>query len=129
MKRQNTAERCVNVKCSTEIQRGESERLQEIANQCVWWCQCFYQYLLGKALCVLQAVREGLEEEVAAVLAHCAVAFTFLAGLGKQSQPHLGHGVTAGLLPEQGGKVQDLPQIKAPTEVCYVVRQGLILTF
>lgn len=63
-------------------------------------CQCSYQYLLGKALCVLQAVCEGLDEEVAAGLTQSIVVLTFLAGLGQQSQPDLGHRVTTGLLPK-----------------------------
>lgn len=45
-------------------------------------CQCSYQYLLGKALCVLQAVCEGLDEEGAAALTQSIVVPTFLAGLG-----------------------------------------------
>lgn len=66
--------------------------------QLVGWC--LYQYLLGKALCVLQTVCEGLDEEVAATLTQPIMVPTFLAGLAQQSQPDLRHRVTAGLLPE-----------------------------
>lgn len=58
------------------------------------------QYLLGKTLCVLQAVCERLDKDIAAALTQSIVVLTFLAGLGQQSQPDLGHRVTTGLLPE-----------------------------
>lgn len=38
-------------------------------------------YLLGKALCVLQTVCEGLDEEVAADFTQSIMVPTFLAGL------------------------------------------------
>lgn len=57
-------------------------------------------YLLGQALCVLQAVCEGLDQEVAAALTQSAVVLALLAGVGEESQPHLRHRVAAGLLSE-----------------------------
>lgn len=57
-------------------------------------------YLLGQALRVLQAVREGLDQEVAAALTQSAVVLALLAGVGEESQPHLRHRVAAGLLSE-----------------------------
>lgn len=63
-------------------------------------CQYLYHYLLGKALCVLQTICEGLDEEVAAAFTQSIVIPTFLASLSQQSHPDLCHRVTAGLLPE-----------------------------
>lgn len=51
----------------------------------------FILYLLGKTLCVIQAVCEGLDEEIVAALTQSIVVLTFLASLGQQSQPDLGH--------------------------------------
>lgn len=70
-------------------------------------------YLLGQALRVLQAVRERLDQEVAAALAQSTVVSALLAGVREESQPHLRHRVAAGLLPEQarqGGGYQDAPR-------------------
>ncbi|TNN82823.1 hypothetical protein EYF80_006780 [Liparis tanakae] len=56
------------------------------------------QYLLCEALCVLQAVCEGLDEDVAAALTQTTVLPAFLAGLGQHSQPDLGHRVVRQVL-------------------------------
>lgn len=58
------------------------------------------EYLLCEPLCVLQALCEGLNENVAAALAQAIVVSTLLTSLGQQSHPNLGYCVAAGLLPE-----------------------------
>lgn len=60
-------------------------------NESVCGFQCYCRYLLGKTLCVLQAVCEGLDEKMTALLTQSIVVPTFLAGLGQQSEPDLGH--------------------------------------
>lgn len=72
---------------------GDDERLS--GSRCL-----LSLYLLGQALRVLQAVREGLDQEVAAALTQSAVVLALLAGVGEESQPHLRHRVAAGLLSE-----------------------------
>lgn len=80
---------------------GDDERLS--GSRCL-----LSLYLLGQALRVLQAVREGLDQEVAAALTQSAVVLALLAGVGEESQPHLRHRVAAGLLSEhvRGGAGQ-----------------------
>lgn len=68
--------------------------------------KCRLQYLLCEPLCVLQALCERLNESVAAGLTQATVVPTFLTGLGQQSHPNLGYGVTAGLLPKHTPKAQ-----------------------
>lgn len=60
-------------------------------------------YLLGQALRVLQALGEGLDQEVAAALAQAAVVLALLAGVREESQPHLRNRVGAGILSEHTG--------------------------
>lgn len=81
---------------------GDNERLS--GSRCL-----LSLYLLGQALRVLQAVREGLDQEVAAALTQSAVVLALLAGVGEESQPHLRHRVAAGLLSEhvRGGGRSD----------------------
>lgn len=81
---------------------GDDERLS--GSRCL-----LSLYLLGQALRVLQAVREGLDQEVAAALTQSAVVLALLAGVGEESQPHLRHRVAAGLLSEhvRGGSRSD----------------------
>lgn len=62
--------------------------------------KCRHQYLLCQSLCVIQTLCERLNNNIAAALAQAIVLSTFLAGLGQQSHPNLGHRVTAGLLPD-----------------------------
>lgn len=65
----------------------------------------FQQYLLSQTLCVIQTVHDWRYEDVAATFTQSAVVLTFLAGLRQQSQPDLGDGVGAGLLPEREKRV------------------------
>lgn len=77
-------------------------------------------YLLGQALRVLQAVREGLNQEVAAALAQPAVVFALLAGVREESQPHLRHRVAAGLLSKRTGareKRQGVDECRLPGDI------------
>lgn len=83
-----------------EVRSGEQQQCK-FAVTCIVLIEQLRWYLLCKALRVLHTVCERLGEEVAAAFTQSIMVPAFLAGLGQQSEPHLGHGVTAGLLPER----------------------------